>query len=179
MLPPLLLGVLMAVGDVRTRRIPNYLTLGGALGGLLAQTLAAGWPGFLLGLGGLAVGFGLMLPLYIFAGMGAGDVKAVGALGAWLTPWHSLSLFCYMIMAGGIVALGVLIWQGVLWQCLRRTWQVLLHLFLTRDRGMMTSPGPRPPHCRGDHALCPGHRFGYGGPGGLGAYPLAILIMLP
>jgi hypothetical protein len=50
-----------------------------------------------------------------------------------------------MIMAGGIVALGVLIWQGVLWQCLRRTWQVLLHLFLTRDRGMMTSPDPRPP----------------------------------
>ena len=50
LLPPLLLAVVMAVGDVRTRRIPNYLTLGGALAGLLFQTLVSGWPGLLHGL---------------------------------------------------------------------------------------------------------------------------------
>ena len=134
LLPPLLLAAVMAVGDVRTRRIPNYLTLGGALAGLLFQTIVSGWPGLLQGLGGLAVGFGLMLTLYIFGGMGAGDVKALGALGAWLTPWTSLSLFCYMAVAGGIVALGMLIWRGDLWQFLRRAWDFLVNLVLTRGR---------------------------------------------
>jgi prepilin peptidase CpaA len=131
LLIPFLLSVVMAVGDVRTRRIPNYLTLATALAGLLVQTLVSGWSGLLQGFGGLAMGFSLMLILYILGGMGAGDVKALAALGAWLTPWTSLSVFCYMAMAGAIIALGMLIWQGALWQFLRQTWFGLVNLVLT------------------------------------------------
>jgi prepilin peptidase CpaA len=137
MLPPLLLATVMAVGDVRTRRIPNYLTLGGALAGLLFQTIVSGWPGLLQAAGGLAIGFALMLPFYILAGMGAGDVKAMAALGAWLTPRTSLALFCYMALAGGIVALGMLIWRRDLWR-LRRGWDFLVNLVLTQGRGMVS-----------------------------------------
>jgi prepilin peptidase CpaA len=135
----------MAVGDVYTRRIPNYLTLGSALTGLLAQTIVSGWPGLLQGLGGLAVGFGLMFTLYILGGLGAGDVKALGALGAWLTPWNSLSLFCYVVMAGGIVAVGMVIWRGELWQFFRRAWDFLVNLVLTGGQGVLSPSQPSPP----------------------------------
>ncbi len=145
LMPPLLLAVIMALGDVRTRRIPNYLTLSGALAGLLFQTMVSGWPGLLQGLGGLALGFGLMLPLYIFGGMGAGDVKALAALGAWLTPWTSLSLFFYMAVAGGIIGLGVLLWQGTLWQFLRRGWVLLTNKVLTSGRGRFSQAESSPP----------------------------------
>lgn len=142
---PLVLAVIMALGDVRTRRIPNYLTLSGALAGLLFQTMVSGWPGLLQGLGGLALGFGLMLPLYIFGGIGAGDVKALAALGAWLTPWTSLSLFFYMAVAGGIIGLGVLLWQGTLWQFLRRGWVLLTNKVLTSGRGRFYQGESSPP----------------------------------
>jgi prepilin peptidase CpaA len=144
LLPPLLLAAVMAAGDVRTRRIPNYLTLGGALAGLLFQALVFGWPGLLQGLGGLAVGFGLMLTLYLLGGMGAGDVKGLGALGAWLTPWNSLSLFCYVVIVGGIVALGMVIWRGELRQFFRRAGEFLVNLVLTRGRGVLSPAQPSP-----------------------------------
>jgi prepilin peptidase CpaA len=145
LLLPLLLAVVMAVGDVRTRRIPNYLTLGGALAGLAFQTLVSGWPGLMQGLGGLAVGFGLMLPFYVFFGMGAGDVKAMAALGAWLTPWTSLSLFFYMALAGGVLGFGLLIWSGSLWQVMRSGWIWLANLVLTRGRDAFSQSESSPP----------------------------------
>jgi hypothetical protein len=56
----LLLSLWMAACDLKTRRIPNYLTLGGALAGLAFQFGYLGQPGFLDGLAGYALGFGLL-----------------------------------------------------------------------------------------------------------------------
>jgi len=97
---PLLLACWMAWGDVQSRRIPNYLTLLTALSGLGFHFGAQGWPGVAQGLLGLAVGLVLMIPFYLKGGMGAGDVKALAALGAWLGPWGTLLLFIYMGLAG-------------------------------------------------------------------------------
>jgi prepilin peptidase CpaA len=90
----------MARGDVRSRRIPNYLTLVTALSGLGYQFGASGWLGLGLGFLGLGVGLALMIPFYLMGGMGAGDVKALAALGAWLGPKATLFLFIYMGFAG-------------------------------------------------------------------------------
>ena len=79
---PLLLSLGMAACDLKTRRIPNYLTFGGALGGLGFHLGYHGVPGFLDGLAGLGLGFCLLLVPYLLGGMGAGDVKACAALGA-------------------------------------------------------------------------------------------------
>ena len=98
----------------------------------------------------------------------------MGALGAWLTPWNSLSLFFYVVMAGGIVALGMLIWQGTLWQFLRRAWDFLLNLVLTRGRGVLSPSEPSPSMPR-HHALRRGHCPGHGGPGGFWSCFLSYL----
>ncbi len=112
-LSPFLLSLVMAVGDWRTRRIPNYLTFGGALAGIVFQTAVFGWPGLAQALLGLFLGLGLLLLPYILGGMGAGDVKALAALGAWLGPKGCFSVFCYMGLAGGLMSLGVLLWKGL------------------------------------------------------------------
>jgi len=110
----------MAWEDLKARRLPNYLTLGTALAGLAVQFAAYGWPGLAAGLQGLGLGFGLLILPYALGGMGAGDVKALAALGAWLGPAQTLGLFVYMALAGGLMALGVLLWQGLLWASLKR-----------------------------------------------------------
>ena len=74
-------AVALSVIDIRRRRLPNVLTLGGAAAVLLGAAAAGRGPGALLG--GLALG-GLYLAVHLAApaGLGAGDVKLALALGA-------------------------------------------------------------------------------------------------
>jgi prepilin peptidase CpaA len=68
--------------DSRTRRIPNGLNLIGLLCGLSMHGWSSGWSGFVYSVMGAAAGFMLMLLLYLFKSVGAGDVKLFAALGA-------------------------------------------------------------------------------------------------
>lgn len=101
----LLLAALMASSDVATRRIPNQLTALAAIGGLSWGLMAGGFTGLGQALLGGAVGFGLMLVFHLLGAVGAGDVKAIGALGCFLAPWAALSLFVLTALAGGVLAL--------------------------------------------------------------------------
>lgn len=105
-----------AVYDVRYRRIPNWLTVGGVLIGLALNTFLSGWPGqgtFLyqgwpglrFSLLGLAVGFGAYFVLYALRAMGAGDVKLMGAVGA-MVGWENwFGIFLITAVIGGAMAL--------------------------------------------------------------------------
>jgi prepilin peptidase CpaA len=140
LLLPLAIALWIAWGDIRTYRIPNYLTFGTALVGLGYQAVFHGMSGVGSGCLGLALGFFLLFPLYLLGGMGAGDVKALAALGTWLGPGLTLMLFCYMAIAGGLMALGVLIYRGLLWAKLRLYWSYLISFILFRPTGV--NPGP-------------------------------------
>jgi prepilin peptidase CpaA len=139
---PLILAIWIAWGDIRTRRIPNYLTLGTAIGGLTFNLAFHGGTGLLDGFLGMALGFGFLIIIYAWGGMGAGDVKALAALGAWLGLDRTLYFCCYMGIAGGVLALAVLIWKGMLWQLLQRGWAMLINLVLCQPLGMQV---PDPP----------------------------------
>lgn len=143
LLAPFLLSLWMAAGDVRSRRIPNYLTLGTAVGGLAYQLVAHGSAGLVDGLLGILLGFGLLILPYIWGGMGAGDVKALAGLGAWLGPRATFWLFCYMGVAGGLMALGVLARRGLLWVWFRQGWVLAFNWVLCRPHGSTASPSPR------------------------------------
>jgi prepilin peptidase CpaA len=98
--------------DLRSRRIPNILTFGAALcavgfylvteGPRTAAFSAAGW----------LVGVLLFAPVFAVGGLGAGDLKLLGALGAWLGPGRALYLALFTAMAGGVMALVVMIARG-------------------------------------------------------------------
>jgi len=138
LLLPWLLSLAVAWTDVRTRRIPNYLTLGGAAAGVGYQLGYHGWPGLADSLAGLLLGLFLLLLPYLKAGMGAGDVKALAALGAWLGLQRTFYLFIYMGISGGLLILVILWWRRLLWGTIRQGWVWLVSLVLCAHQG----PGP-------------------------------------
>jgi prepilin peptidase CpaA len=96
--------VLICTTDTLHSRIPNICNLGLAIAGFGYQVHLSGFPGLLTAFMGMLAGFSLLFPFYLLGGMGAGDVKALAALGALVGPWQILSEFFYMGLAGGGLA---------------------------------------------------------------------------
>jgi prepilin peptidase CpaA len=119
-LPPpgveaLLLALLLgaAVYDVRYRRIPNWLSIGGVVVGLALNTfLYQGLPGLRFAASGMAAGFGVYFVLYALRAMGAGDVKLMAAVGA-IVGWHDwVGIFLITAIIGGAMALILVTLRG-------------------------------------------------------------------
>lgn len=90
--------------DWRFRRIPNWLTVSGFFLGLGMNTALSGWQGMKSGLEGAGVGLGVFLIPVLLRGIGAGDLKLVGALGACLGPWKLVGVLFISIFIAGIMA---------------------------------------------------------------------------
>ncbi len=134
----------MAWGDILTHRIPNYLTFGTAATGLAYQFWAGGLNGLGDGFLGLLLGFGLLILPYAMGGMGAGDVKALAGLGAWLGVKQTFYLFLYMGLSGGVLALLVILRRGQVRQRFKAWWVALLNRLLTRGTGPAPTPEEKP-----------------------------------
>lgn len=107
-----LLAGTAAVFDYRTRRIPNLLTLPALLIGLVLNTICSGMGGLEESLLGLLAGGLLLIIPFMLGGMGAGDVKLLAAIGALNGPYFALFTFIYGAIAGGVMALLVLLLRG-------------------------------------------------------------------
>ncbi|MEJ2541401.1 MAG: prepilin peptidase [Gemmatimonadota bacterium] len=114
------------VTDVRERRIPNWVTAGGALVGVLFAALPSG-----IGLGasvlGLAVGLAVTLPVYAVGALGAGDAKLLAAVGAFMGAGSLLSVMLYAGLAGGLLGLLSAARRGVLIPVLLETKNWFIH----------------------------------------------------
>jgi prepilin peptidase CpaA len=114
-------GVIASWIDLRSRRVPNLLTMPLACAGLLLAATGASGLTLTDSLFGLAVGLGVMLPLHILGGTGAGDVKLMAAFGAFLGPAGVIHAFIRMAIVGGVIALGVAAQRGRLRETLNGT----------------------------------------------------------
>jgi prepilin peptidase CpaA len=110
------ISLIACVTDLRTRRIPNVLTFGAAIAGLVVHTALEGTTGALTAGGGWLTGLIIFLPFFALGGMGGGDVKLVAALGAWLGPSQTFWLAIYANLAGGALALCLVLSRGYLRQ---------------------------------------------------------------
>ena len=110
-----------AVIDLRTRRVPNWLTGAMAVCGVATAAAGIGHVGFIASLAGLGLGVALMLPGHVLGGTGAGDVKLLGAAGAALGPAATLKAFVIAVLAGGVMALMVAFQRGRLRRTLATT----------------------------------------------------------
>lgn len=104
-----LVAAVAASIDLATRRVPNVLTFGAALAALLYHALTGGLSGFGWACAGWLVGTAVFFPFFALGGMGAGDVKLVAALGAWLGPLGAVQVAIAAAVAGGLVALVVMV----------------------------------------------------------------------
>jgi len=107
--------------DWRSRRIPNWLTVPALGAGLVVNTLAWRWAGTKAALEGAGLGLALLLPFVLLRGLGAGDWKLMGALGAWLGPSRLIVVLLGTIFIAGAMAIVQMIRQ-------RRVKETLQHL---------------------------------------------------
>src|SRR5438270_8787170 len=102
---PLSLLAIATWHDLRTREIPNWISLALAVWAIGTAALGwhpADWSGVALG---LAIGFMLTAPLFWLGGLGGGDVKLTTALGACLGPLGLVQTLFWVAVAGGVLAL--------------------------------------------------------------------------
>lgn len=102
--------------DVSEHRIPNWLVCTVLAGGLVVQVAAHGIAGVAYGLGGLATGLIFFLPFYARGGMGAGDVKLMAAVGAFLGPLGALMASALTLIAGLFLVIGGLQLRNIIAQ---------------------------------------------------------------
>ena len=101
-----------AVIDGRRLRVPNWLTFHFALGGLVFAAWSGGREMFLWSLAGTGVGLVSLLPLYAIGGMGAGDVKLMAGVGAWLGPVWTFWAFVSTTLVGGLIGAAMILASG-------------------------------------------------------------------
>ncbi len=132
--------VLAAYLDTRYRRIPNGITFGGAVAGLVLQSYFGGFEALGSGFLGLAIGFAVFFPFYIRGAMGAGDVKLMAAVGAFLGPSATLLAAALSLIVGGVMAVAILLRHRGRGQLARRYFTTLSYLVVT---GTLNHDGPR------------------------------------
>jgi prepilin peptidase CpaA len=114
------------VSDIRTRRIPNALTFGAAGVALGFSFVQYGTAGLAWSAAGWLTAVALFFPFFLLRGMGGGDVKLLGALGAWVGLVNSFYLACFTALAGGVIALLVMASRRYLVQAFRNLWLLLI-----------------------------------------------------
>jgi Flp pilus assembly protein protease CpaA len=91
--------------DWHTQRIPNWLTVSGFLAGIAANSILGRWHGARISLEGAGLALGLLLPFVLMRGIGAGDWKLMGAVGA-LIGWQAmLFVLVVSVLMAGLMAI--------------------------------------------------------------------------
>lgn len=110
--------ILAAYIDGKELRVPNKITFPMIVAGWIYSAIAyqISGEGWYIGLGwslaGTAVGLATLLPAYAIGGMGAGDVKMMAGIGAWIYCADTFYAFCVSAVVGAILAVGMILFAG-------------------------------------------------------------------
>lgn len=105
----LIILAISVVSDLRTQKIPNKLTFPAVLFIVAYQLVLGSYEGFLLSLGGMVLGIAIFFIPYLMGGMGAGDAKLMGVVGAAIGAKGVVVVTLYTAVIGGFYALVLLI----------------------------------------------------------------------
>jgi len=107
-----LLLLVCTITDLKERKIYNMVVLPAFLLGFGCNIVIAGWPGLVQSTMGLLVGLAILFIPFALKGMGAGDVKLLAAIGAIKGPVFVFYTALGMGLAGGIMALAMILYKG-------------------------------------------------------------------
>jgi prepilin peptidase CpaA len=125
-----LVAIVAGTLDWRSRRIPNWLTVPAFVAGLGMNLFVSGISGGLHSLEGAGVVMMVLLPVVLLRGLGAGDWKLMGALGAWLGPTRVIVVLLVTIGVSGLLALIQIIRKKRFVQTIRNMWELLRGFFV-------------------------------------------------
>ncbi len=147
-----------AVVDLRAGKVPNWVTYPAILAGLVIHALLGGWVGDAnagsrvswlgpavfgygndMGLTGAAVGFAVgffpLMVVWLAGGIGGGDAKLVGAIGA-IGGWRlAVGAMMYGFVIAALMAVVVMVYKKVTLRTLRRVWHTVV---------LLVTPGAKP-----------------------------------
>jgi len=107
--------IVAAVIDGLQLKVPNWITYPMIVGGWIYSFAAFGAEGLGWSLLGTVIGLALLMPAYAIGGMGAGDVKLLAGVGAWVWGTTTFYAFCYSAILGGVIAIGMVLYKKA-WQ---------------------------------------------------------------
>ena len=125
--------VVAAVIDGWKLKVPNWITFPMIASGWVYSYAVGGWEGLGYSLLGTCVGLALLLPAYAVGGMGAGDVKLLAGVGAWV--WGSVTFyaFCVSAVLGGIIAVAMVLGLNKWRKHSGQFWMILSEFMVVRD----------------------------------------------
>ncbi len=109
----LLFTVVAAISDIRTRKIPNKMTLPMCLCGLVYQIAFFQLDGLWTALSGFATGFGILFVLWMIGTAGGGDVKLMGALGPWMGAMLTLKVLFFALVFVTVGTFGIVAYAAL------------------------------------------------------------------
>jgi prepilin peptidase CpaA len=130
--------IVAAVIDGWKLKVPNLITFplvfsGWIYSACFSQAVDTWWEGLLWSLLGTVVGLALLLPLYAIGGMGAGDVKLLGGVGAWVWSLHTFRGFLVSAIAGGVIAVIMVLVKRGWTKHKNQFWMIFTEILTVRD----------------------------------------------
>jgi prepilin peptidase CpaA len=120
-------AVVASVFDVKSRRIPNFITMPAFLFGLALHLALGGWIQLLTALAAGVICGLVFLVFYIAGGMGAGDVKLIMAVGCIGGFSHIAYLLVLTALSGGVMAICLAVARGRLRQTIANVGALASH----------------------------------------------------
>jgi prepilin peptidase CpaA len=125
--------IVAAVIDGFELKVPNWVTFPFILSGWAYSTLAFGWEGLGWSLLGTVIGLALLLPAYAIGGMGAGDVKLLAGVGAWVYGTHTAYAFAATAIVGAVLAVGMVLVRRGWKRHSAQFWVILNEIMVIRN----------------------------------------------
>jgi len=128
--------IVAAVIDGLKLKVPNWITFPMIISGwIYSATLSpyAGWEGLMYSAIGTVVGLALLLPLYAIGGMGAGDVKLLAGVGAWVWGTSTLYAFAVSAIVGGVIAVLMVVLRRKWFQHKTQFWMICNEILTVKD----------------------------------------------
>ena len=128
--------VVAAVIDGLQLKVPNWLTFPMIISGWVYSATLSGypwWEGLMYSLLGTVIGLALLLPAYAIGGMGAGYVKLMAGIGAWV--WCTVTLYAFALSAviGGVIAVGMVFYRKAWDKHQNQFWMICNEIMTVKD----------------------------------------------
>jgi len=130
-------AVVGSVFDVKSRRIPNFITIPSFFLGLLVHLSFGGWRQMLSALSAGVICGLVFLVFYLAGGMGAGDVKLIMAVGCIAGMPHIAYILVLTAISGGVMAVVLALSRGRLQETLMNVGELASH---HKNQGLQPHP---------------------------------------
>lgn len=125
--------IVAAVIDGFELKVPNWITFPFIVSGWIYSFAAFGLEGLGWSLLGTIVGLALLMPAYAIGGMGAGDVKLLAGVGAWVWIMDTTYAFAWTAVIGAVLAVGMVLCRRAAKKHTEQFWLILNEIMVIKN----------------------------------------------